>query len=182
LKSTSSNIDFDFSGPCASFYELIEKLQMGVAIIDAQGNIAFLNKRGKKVLGYNENEELQTHFRALLALDDLSDGFRIFYNAMHGRYSPRTLLRLRKKDASTSVCEVYTAPFYQAKMLKGTIAFFADFSAAQKIIDGNKKRVQAFTQFSKEIDEYRVSVRALQSEVNAILVRYGAKKKYDLSE
>lgn len=162
------------------FLELMENVRIGVLIIDLKGRIVFFNSKSEDILGFARKEMLNSYFRSLLSLDDLGDGFKIFYDAIRGVYTAPTFLRMRRRDRSTIVCEVQTAPFYFEGRLQGGVAIFSDVADRKRVEDSNKKRVENFVQFSREIDEWRDKVNHLKKEVNELLTALGKVRKYEV--
>jgi PAS domain S-box-containing protein len=163
-------------------FQLLDNIRIGVAIIDLKGQVIFFNCQAERMSGYKRENVLDTHFRGFLALDDIDEGFKLFYSATHGHYPETIRLRLRKKDRSTLVAEVEAGPFYASGRLRGAIGFFHDLSERRKLEEVNRKRVEAFIRFSKEIDDWHEKVTTLKREVNHLLASQGKKEKYPLTD
>ncbi len=161
---------------------LLENLPSGIFVVNFTGQIVFFNREAEKIIGYERKQILNAHFRTLLSLDDLADGFKLFYEAIRGNYPQSILLRLLKKNRATTVAEVQVAPFRLDEQLDGAIAFVRDISERKRIEEINRKRVESFIQFSKELEEWHQQVLTLKKEVNNLLITLGKKEKYPLLE
>lgn len=162
------------------FWELVEHVAIGVFTVDLEGRIQFFNKEAERISGYQRDEIRSSHFRSLLSLDDISEGFKIFYQAARGAYPKSLLFRVRKKIGATIITELEVAPFYQGGKLEGVIAFMKDRTERKKLEESNRKRVEAFIEFSHQLDQWHVEVLSLKREVNDLLVALGRKEKYSL--
>lgn len=161
---------------------LFENLPVGVIVLNMAGRVVFFNRESHKILGFKASEVSGAHFRMFLSLDDISEGFRMVYEAIKGHFPQKTILRLLKRDRGTMIAEVEIGPFKLDKKLNGAILFLRDVSQRKKIEDLNRKRVQSFMEFSKELEEWQGQVLALKKEVNNLLVSLGKKEKYPLVE
>lgn len=162
--------------------ELFEKVSVGIFGVDLSGRIVFFNHEASRITGYSSDEILQHHFRKLLSLDDIADGFRLFYQAVRSHYPKSVLLRTLKKDRTSTVVEVSAAPFYLGGKLQGALAFMRDISERKKLEEANRKRVETFIRFSKELDTWHGQVESLKKEVNDLLGLLGKPEKYSLTE
>lgn len=164
-----------------NMFELFESVAVGIFQVDLAGRIVFFNREAARITGYSREEILRHHFRKLLSLDDLSEGFRLLYQAVQGSYPESVLLRVLKKNRTSSIVEVSSAPFYLEGKLQGAIAFIKDVSERKRLEESNRKRVEAFLRFSHEIDAWHGQVLALKKEVNEMLSQIGKPEKYPLN-
>lgn len=160
---------------------LFQNIYGGVFIVDLKGRIVFFNRESERISGYHENEILKSHFRKLLSLDDLADGFKLFYDAIHGLYPRSALLRILKKDHSSTIAEMEVAPFCLEGKLEGVIAFMRDNTERKRLEQANKEKVESFIRFSDDLDKWHKEVSALKKEVNDLLTILGKDRKYPLS-
>ncbi len=163
-------------------FTLFKNVSNGIFIVDLKGRITFFNNEVQRISGYGEKEILKSHFRMLLSLDDLADGFKLFYDAVHGVYPQSILLRIRKKDGSTTIAEMQVAPFHLDGELHGVVAFMRDNSERKKLEQANRERVETFIRLSNDLDEWQKEVTALRREVNELLHALGRDEKYPLPE
>ena len=163
-----------------NLFVFLENLPTGIFVVNPSGRIVFFNKEAERIFGYKRSQIRGSHFRTLLSLDDLAEGFKLFYDASQGNYPHGTLLRLLKNDRSTTITEIQVAPFRLDSRFDGAIAFIKDVSERKRIEDVNRKRVETFIRFSNELEEWHQQVVALKKEVNGLLVTLGKKEKYPL--
>ena len=165
-----------------NLFRLFENLNCGIFMVDLQGRFVLFNREAERITGYGRKEIFGHHFRKLLSLDDLSDGFKLFYAAVQGSYPQPILFRLLKKDRSNTIVEIQAAPFHLDRNLRGLVAFVRDIRERKKIEEGNQERVQGFIQLSKDLEAWHQQVSSLKKEVNALLSTLGEKAKYPLQE
>ena len=108
--------------------QFFEEFPNPVWIVDLKGRFVFFNKAAEKLIEYQRDEILGKHFRMLLTLDDLSDGFLFLYQTLNGCYSEHTLFRIRKKGGSTRVVDVMAAPLYFDGKVRAGLAIAQDIT------------------------------------------------------
>ncbi len=165
-----------------NLFDLFESVSVGIFQVDLAGRIVFFNQEASRITGYSREDIAHHHFRKLLCLDDLSEGFRLFYQAVQGNYSKSILLRVLKKNRASSIVEISAAPFYLEGKLQGGLAFMKDVSERKRLEDANRKRVETFIRFNNELDAWQDQVLALKKEVNNLLLQIGKPGKYSLDD
>lgn len=136
--------------------------------IDAEGRFRFFNSEVARVTGYTAPEVLGKHFRMVLTLDDLSDGFRLFYQTMKGTPAVRSRFRLRRKDGSTIIAELDTFPVWkQGKVFLGLVVARPLAPGTQGTTQ-ERERVERFKQLSEEMERWKGEVRELLEENNRL--------------
>lgn len=160
--------------------DLMEKVSVGIIQVDLAGRIIFFNQEACRITGYSREEIHLHHFRKLLSLDDLAEGFKLFYQAVQGSYPKSVLLRVLKHNRASTIMEVSAAPFYQGGKLQGAVAFVKDVSERKRLEDANRKRVETFIRFSHEMDAWQEQVLVLKKEVNDLLFAMGKPGKYSV--
>ncbi|MBI4549672.1 MAG: PAS domain S-box protein [Candidatus Omnitrophica bacterium] len=163
-----------------NFFEFLANISLGIFLVDLDGRVIFFNKEAEKITSYRDSEIRDLHFRTLLSLDDISAGFKLFYQAIQGNYPRTVLLRLLKKDRSTTIIEIQVAPLYMDGSIRGVIAIMRDVSERKRLEESNRKRIESFIRFNSELNEWHRQVMELKQEVNALLVSLGKKAKYSL--
>ena len=161
------------------FFSLLECQQDGAVIVDLMGRITFLNPAASQICGYEKNEVLNHHFRMFLTLDDLANGFKLFYNILKGEYSTNNLFRIRCKDGSTKIVEVNASPLHEFGKIVGGLAIIRDISKRKQMEEDNKERVEQFKQLDQDLDGWKQKVTELRHEVNELLAELKRNKKYE---
>src|SRR3989338_300176 len=157
--------------------ELFEKVSVGIFAVDLSGRIVFFNHEASRITGYPCGEILGHHFRKLLSLDDIAEGFRLFYQAVRSNYPKSVLLRTLKKDRTSIIVELSAAPFYLGGKLQGALAFMRDLSERKKLEEANRKRIETFIRFSGELETWHDQAELLKKEVNELLIQMGKPEK-----
>lgn len=155
---------------------------MGIFSVDLSGRIIFFNHEASRITGYSRDEILRCHFRKLLSLDDIAEGFKLFYQAVRSNYPKSVLLRILKKDRTSTIAEVSAAPFHLGGNLRGTLVFMKDVSERKRLEESNRKRVETFIKFSGELENWRSQAASLKKEVNGLLLQLGKPVKYSVDE
>ena len=161
------------------FFSFLEHQQDGAVIVDLMGRITFVNPDAARICGYEKNEMMNHHFRMFLTLDDLANGFKLFYNILKGEYSTNNLFRIRCKDGSTKIVEVNAAPLHEFGKVVGGLAIIRDISKRKQMEEGNKGRVEQFKQLDQDLDGWKKQISELRHEVNHLLVELKRGKKYE---
>lgn len=164
------------------FFNLFENQKDGVIIFDLMGRVTFVNEIMNEICGYPKDEVLNRHFRMFLTLDDLADGFKLFYNVLRGEYSTNNLFRFRCKDGSTKIVELNVSPLHEFKKIVGGVAIIRDITKRKKIEMENRDRVEQFKQLDSDLENWKKQVSNLRQEVDMLLVELGRKKKYESGE
>ncbi|GEM_PF-1330063 len=160
------------------FFSYLENQQDGAVIVDMMGRITFCNPQAAEICGYKKEEIINRHFRMFLTLDDLANGFKLFYNILKGEYSTNNLFRVRCKDGSTKVVEVNAAPLHEFGKVVGGLSIIRDITKRKQLELENAERVEEFRQFDRDLDIWKQQVNELKHEVDALLVQMGRGKKY----
>lgn len=140
---------------CSS--QAFEEFDNTVFMVDLMGRIIYFNRAAELLLGYTREEILGRHFRTLLTLDDLSDGFLFFYQTLQGCYAEHTLFRVRRKDGSTRVIDVLASPISFGGRVRAGLAIAQDVTGQKSTDPGNEERVKAFKKFSEDLDQWNQS-------------------------
>ena len=133
------------------FFENLDRL---VFMFDAHGKFVFFNKASEKFLGYDKKEVMGNHFRLLLTLDDLSDGFLFLYQTLHGCYTEHSLFRIRRKDGSTRVVEITAGPLYYENRVIAALAIAHDVTGRSPQTPQDSERIQIFKKFSEDFERW----------------------------
>lgn len=131
-----------------------ERLENVVFIVDLMGRLIYFNHGAERILGYTREEVMGRHFRMLLTLDDLSDGFLFFYQTLQGCYAEHTLFRVRCRDGSTRVLDVLASPISFKGRVRAGLAIAQDVTGKKSNLPEDEERVRAFRRFSEEIDHW----------------------------
>ena len=161
------------------FFGYLGNQQDGAIIVDLMGRITFCNNAATEICGYQMDEVLNRHFRMFLTLDDLANGFKLFYNVLKGEYSTNNLFRVRCKDGSTKIVEVNAAPLHEFGKIVGVLAVIRDISRRRQTELENQERVEQFKQFDQDLEGWKKRVSDLRQEVNTLLVELNRQKKYE---
>lgn len=161
------------------FFNFLENQQDGAVIVDLMGRITFCNDAATQICGYSKEEVINRHFRMFLTLDDLAEGFKLFYNILKGEYSTNNLFRVRTKEGSTKVVEVNASPLHEQGKVVGGLAIIRDIAKRKQLEAENAERVERFKQLDMELESWRKQVGTLQHEVDDLLVKLGQGKKYE---
>jgi len=161
------------------FFHFLEHQKDGALIIDLSGRITFCNHSVLKMCGFQKDEVLNRHFRVFLTLDDLAEGFKLFYNVLKGEYSTNNLFRVRNKDGTTRIVEVNASPLHQFGKVMGSVAIIRDLTSRKAKEAENAERVGKFIQFDKDLEEWKKQVEDLKVEVDVLRSELGKEKKYE---
>ena len=137
-----------------------EKHAQPVFMFDIQGKFIFFNQAAHKFLGYSSEQVVGSHFRMLLTLDDLSDGFLFLYQTLNGCYTEHSLFRLRKKDGSTCVAGITAGPIYYQGKIRAALAIAHNSSGRNSKIPQDSERVKIFKKFSEDLNRWAESNRS----------------------
>ncbi|MBI4971763.1 MAG: PAS domain S-box protein [Candidatus Omnitrophica bacterium] len=163
------------------FFSFLERQQDGAMIVDLMGRVTFFNPAATEICGYKKEEVMGHHFRMFLTLDDLANGFKLFYDVLKGDYSTNNLFRVRCKNGSTKIVEVNAAPLHEFGKIVGGLAIIRDISKRRKMEMENKGQVEQFQKLDQDLDNWKRQVLELQSEVNGLLAELKRGKKYGAS-
>lgn len=161
------------------FFGFLENQKDGAMIVDLMGRITFCNRVILEISGYSKEELNHRHFRMLMTLDDLANGFKLFYNVMKGEYSTNNLFRIRCKDGSTKIVEINASPLHEFGKIVGGLTIIRDISSRRLLQEENKERVEQFKQFDRDLDIWKRQVSDLRQEVDGLLIQMGRGKKYE---
>lgn len=150
------------------FRILAEHSEEVVFMVDARGVIIMANHSLTKTCGYNRDEVVGQHFRMFLTLDDLSEGFKIFYKTLRGEGTEATKLRVRKKDGSTTVLELSGTPIMRNGKFIGGLAIARDVGEHMKRESQERIREQTFLKLVADADEQQREIDALKSELSEL--------------
>ena len=125
-----------------------------VFIIDLLGRFIYFNRAAELFLGYSREDILGRHFRMLLTLDDLSDGFLFFYQTLQGCYAEHSKFRVRRKDGSTRVLDVLASPISFQNRIRAGLAIAHDITGQPSGNPEAIERVQVFKKFSEDLERW----------------------------
>jgi len=131
-----------------------QNLGGSVFVFDLKGRFVFFNQAAEKLLGYERNDVLGQHFRLLLTLDDLSDGFLFLYQTLNGCYTEQSRFRFRRKDGSTLVLEITAGPIYHSGKVRAALAIAHDMSGQTSGSAQDVERVKIFKKFSNDLAKW----------------------------
>ncbi len=160
------------------FFYFLEHQRDGAIIVDLAGRITFSNKASLNMCGYEKDEVMGRHFRMFMSLDDLAEGFKLFYNVLKGEYSTFNMFRIRNKDGTTRIVEVNASPLHQFGKVVGGVAIIRDISARNEKQEGNKERIEKFVKLDKDAEQWKHEVADLHEEVDNLRCELGKEKKY----
>jgi len=161
------------------FFYFLENQQDGVIMVDLMGRITFCNDAALGICGFNRDEVVNHHFRMFLTLDDLANGFKLFYNVLKGEYSTNNLFRIRCKDGSSKIVEVNASPLHEFGKIVGGISIIRDITKRKRVEFESKERVEQFRQLDADLEEWKLQVSALKHEVDQLLEELGRNRKYE---
>ena len=153
------------------FRALAEYCQDLVFVVDIHGVIILVNYAASKVCGYEKDEIIGRHFRMFLTLDDLSQGFRIFYRALRGEGTEATKLRVRKKDGSTTVLELSGTPIMHKGKFIGGLAIARDVGEMMKRESQERIREQTFLKLVADGEEKQREIASLKEKLTELKSR-----------
>lgn len=161
------------------FFRFLENQRDGAVIVDLMGRITFCNDAALSICGYKKEDVVNHHFRMFLTLDDLANGFKLFYNVLKGEYSTNNLFRIRCKDGSTKVVEVNCGPLHEFGKIVGGISLIRDFARLKQMESEGKERVEQFKKLDADLENWKQEISTLRSEVDQLLLELGRNKKYE---
>lgn len=126
-------------------------------MFDTQGRFIFFNRAASKFLGYTPERLIGSHFRMLLTLDDLSDGFLFLYQTLNGCYTEQSLFRMRLSDGSTRVVGITAGPIYYKGKIRAGLAIAYDSSGKNSKMPHDTERVKIFKKFSEDLSRWAKS-------------------------
>ncbi len=160
------------------FFSYLDNQKDGAVIVDLMGRITYCNEATLEICGYSRDEVINHHFRMFLSLDDLSNGFKLFYNVLKGEYSTQNLFRIRCKDGSTKIVEVNAAPLHEFGKIVGGLSVIRDISKRKQVEKENAERVMGFVKLDEQMENWKKQLSELKCEVDVLLAELGREKKY----
>lgn len=137
--------------------QFFENQKKSVFMFDLDGRFIFFNEAAEKFLGYSPEQLIGSHFRILLTLDDLSDGFLFLYQTLNGCYTEHSLFRMRLKDGSTRVVGITAGPIYYQNKVRAALAIAHDLSGRNSRNPHDFERVKIFKKFSADLTRWAES-------------------------
>lgn len=147
------------------FRILAEYSQDVVFMVDARGVIMLANFAATRVSGYQRDEMVGEHFRMFLTLDDLSEGFKIFYRTLRGEATEATKLRIRKKDGSTTILELSGTPVIKNGRFIGGLAIARDIGERMMKESQERIREQTFLRLLEDSEARHREIETLKGEL-----------------
>ncbi|MBI4398103.1 MAG: PAS domain S-box protein [Candidatus Omnitrophica bacterium] len=178
LKKSMSRKIRELEDTRREFFRFLENQRDGAMIVDMMGRIIFCNPAAVEIWEYPKDEVLKRHFRMFLTLDDLANGFKLYYNVLKGEYSTNNLFRIRCKNGSTKVVEINAGPLHEFGKVVGALSIIRDISIRKQVERENLPRVEEFKQLDRDLSNWKKQVENLQGEVDTLLVELGRGKKY----
>ncbi len=153
---------------------LIEKMEEGVLLEDAEGNISFVIPRAIKMFGYTEDELLGKHWTDIVTQEDL-DKTQTEYKKRSSGISTTYEVNIKTKDGvHTPVIITGTPIFSKAGNFDGVLCVFTDITErkrAEEIIQKTKQQLQDM------LDNTPAAVYAKDLEGKYILVNKPWRKR-----
>lgn len=178
LRKVLSKKSKEFDDFHNEYINFIENLADAVFMFDHEGRFTFLNGEGERLTGYPRDHIYHRHFRMLLSLDDISDGFKLMYKTMKGDSTSHNLFRIRKRDGSTIVVDLSCSPIKRNGKIVGVMCIARDMTARKKMEKENKERVEKFKELNSKLEAWNDENRKLKKEVNSLLKKMGKEEKY----
>lgn len=150
------------------FRALAECSQDVVFLVDKWGKIIMVNHAATKVCGFHRDEIIGRHFRIFLTLDDLSEGFKIFYRTLRGESTEATRLRVKKKDGSTTVLELSGTPVVVNGKFLGGLAIARDIGARMAQESQDRIRAQTFAKLVADCELHQKELETLRNELTRL--------------
>ncbi len=147
---------------------LLEHSGLGVFIVDQGGCFRFLNGEAASMTGYSAAELLRRHFRSLLTLDDLSDGFRLLYETMQGKLSAHNRFRMRRKDGSTMTVEVDMFPVVKRGMIQAGLGFVREICVDEGVLRVEREHIHRIRGLGDQVTSWELVVDGLTDEINRL--------------
>ena len=139
---------------------------MAVFLIDALGRFTFFNRAAEEFIGYTKDEICDKHFRLLLTLDDLSDGFKLFYQVFQESVRQRSLFRVRLKNGLTRVVDLLAAPVFLNGAVKSALCIANDITGRVSQTPRDAKRVEVFKKFSSDLEKWKNHIKDQEDKDN----------------
>lgn len=167
---------------------ILGSVKDGIAGLDADGQLTFVNPAVTTLLGYSEEELLGQKMHALMH-HTYPDG-RHFPRAECSMYLTsvdgvaRTVDNevLWRKDATPLPVEYSTTPVYKDGTLVGTVVAFRDITqrkAAEVLLGERLEELERFNRLTIDREERMI---ALKVEINSLLAQDGLAPKYRIVE
>lgn len=144
---------------------VLEHSGLGVFMVDQQGRFTFFNREAVAVTGYASREVMRRHFRSLLTLDDLSDGFRLLYETMRGKLSTHNRFRIRRQDGSTVPVEVDMFPVEKSGRVVAGLGIVREISVEDGTLRLEREHVNRIRRLGEQVTCWELVVEELTQEI-----------------
>lgn len=172
---TSLLISRDLKKSEEKYRRIIETSNEGIAILDKDRKLTFVNTRFAKLLGYEEREMLGEKFDAFLAPSDLADHELQMKARREGKSSfyDRQFVH---KNGNIIWCSVSATPLFDDKgEFNGSFGMFTDITERKKAEEGLQEQEQysqSLLRFSRKVEQsqmYGEVLKAAQEEIKTVL-------------
>jgi len=131
-----------------------ETFPLPVFLMDSMGRFIYANRAAETFIRYQRSEMIGQHFRLLLTLDDLSDGFKFFHGLFRGQQNEITRFRIRLKEGSTRVVDMNGAPVMLKNKIVAAIVIATDVTGVPSQNTRDRVRVETFKKFMVDLENW----------------------------
>jgi len=139
-------------------------------MLDRQGNFMYFNKRAEEVSGYKPEDWMGKSFAPIVSPEDLPGVQKIFEETLAGK-SRQYEVSVYKKDGSSLILSVNTAPIFESGEIVGTVSFGRD-------ITEHKKAVEQIKEQAALLDKAHDAIILLDLEHRLMYWNKGAERLY----